>query len=61
MSLSRRTFLKDSLLTATATGVVGQSLLNAATLEKIDYSALRKQLREYYPDECHGRVSTIRT
>ncbi len=35
MSLSRRTFLKGSLLTATATGVVGQSLLNAATLEKI--------------------------
>ena len=60
MSLSRRTFLKGSLLTATATGVVGQSLLNAATLEKIDYSALRKQLREYYPDECHGRVKDKR-
>lgn len=59
--ISRRNFIKNTAVAATATVFAGNGVLGASTLNcSEDYAALRKQLRAFYPDECHGKAKDIR-
>ncbi len=56
MYISRRDFIKQSAVAAVASGVATGSFAEKTDFDPKNYEALRRQLRAYYPDECHGAV-----
>ena len=56
MYISRRDFIKQSAVAAVASGVATGAFAEETAFDPKNYEALRRQLRAYYPDECHGEV-----
>ncbi len=56
MQLTRKEFIGGSAALMGAATVAGQTAVAGRPPYRAeDYAALRKQLRAFHPDECHGR------
>ncbi len=60
MVFTRRNFIKSSLVLSAATGIGAENLIAKNKFDANEYDSLRKQLRSFYPDECHGKVKDKR-
>ena len=58
MRLTRKEFIGGSAALIGAAAVAGQTAVAGRPSYRVeDYAPLRKQLRAFYPDECHGSNS----
>jgi len=56
MQLTRKAFIGGSAALVGAAAVAGPAAVaGRLPYRAADYAALRKQLRAFYPDECHGK------
>jgi len=60
MDITRRNFLGTAAMFTAAAGLRGENVPAATAFDPSAYAALRKQLRAFYPDECHGVVKDPR-
>ncbi len=58
--LPQRKFIGNMSIFATAASIGARKTLGSPKVNAADYAPLRKQLREFYPDECHGVVKDPR-
>ena len=60
MDVTRREFLGTAAMFAATAGLRGENVPAVTAFDPSAYAALRKQLRAFYPDECHGVVKDSR-